>query len=166
MPLRLRARVERLALLLALGWVLGWTFSVAWPVQARAQAAQTAAPEVSLRSVDGVALQGTTAILDLTLNLRNPGGLALPLQKLRFQLQFNGLDVARGVSTAPVTIAAQQQAQVPVQVNVDSATLLSLAVTLPSDGTVHYVIKGTAEIGQTMLQIPFAHRGSVRWALR
>ena len=152
----------RHALLLAL-W---WTFSVVWPVQAQAQAAQTAAPEVSLRSVDGVAFQGITAVLDLTLNIRNTGGLALPLQKLRFQLQFNGLDVARGVSTAPVTIAAQQQAQVPVQVNVDSATLLSLVATLPSDGMVHYVLKGTAEIGQTLLQIPFTHSGAVQLVLQ
>ena len=126
----------------------------------------TMAPEVSIRSVDSIALQGTTAILDLTLNIRNTGGLALPLQKLRFALQFNGLDVAQGVSTAPVTIAAQQQAQVPVQVEVNSATLLSLIATLPSDGTVRYVIQGTAEIGQTMLQIPFTHSGTVQLALQ
>ena len=132
-----------------------------------AQAQQAAvAPEVSIRSVDSIALQGATAILDLTLNIRNTGGLALPLQKLRFQIQFNGLDVAQGVSTAPVTIAAQQQAQVPVQVEVNSATLLSLIATLPSDGTVRYVIQGTAEIGQTMLQIPFSHSGAVRLTLQ
>jgi LEA14-like dessication related protein len=132
-----------------------------------AQAQQAAvAPEVSIRSVDSIALQGTTAILDLTLNIRNTGGLALPLQKLRFQIQFNGLDVAQGVSTAPVTIAAQQQAQVPVQVEVNSTTLLGLIATLPSDGTVRYVIQGTAEIGQTMLQIPFTHSGTVQLALQ
>ncbi len=132
-----------------------------------AQAQQAAvAPEVSIRSVDSIALQGTTAILDLTLNIRNTGGLPLPLQKLRFQLQFNGLDVAQGVSTAPVTIAAQQQAQVPVQVEVNSTTLLGLIATLPSDGTVRYVIQGTAEIGQTMLQIPFTHSGTVQLALQ
>lgn len=139
-------------------------FGVVWPVEGHAQ--QAAAPEVSIRSVDGVALRGAAAILDLTLNIRNTGGLALPLQELRFQLQFNGLDVARGVSTAPVNIPAQQQAQVPVQLNVDSAMLLSLIATLPSDGTVHYVIKGTAEIGQTMLQIPFDHSGTVRLVLQ
>lgn len=132
-----------------------------------AQAQQAAvAPEVSIRSVDSIALQGTTAILDLTLNIRNTGGLPLPLQKLRFQIQFNGLDVAQGVSTAPVTIAAQQQAQVPVQVEVNSTTLLGLIATLPSDGTVRYVIQGTAEIGQTMLQIPFTHSGTVQLALQ
>ena len=135
-----------------------------WSNHASAQAMQT--PEVSLQSVDGMALQGATAIFDLTLNIRNTSSLALPLQKLRFQLQFNDFEVAQGISTAPVTIPAQQQAQVPVQVNVDSATLLSLLATLPSDGTVQYVIKGTAEIGQTMLQIPFTHSGAVRWALR
>jgi adenine phosphoribosyltransferase (EC 2.4.2.7) len=40
-----------------------------------AQAQQAAvAPEVSIRSVDSIALQGATAILDLTLNIRNTGG--------------------------------------------------------------------------------------------
>ena len=124
------------------------------------------APEVSIRSVDGIALQGATAILDLTLDIRNTGGLALPLQKLRFQLQFNGLEVAQGVSTAPVTIPAQQKAQVPVQVNVDSPTLLGLIATLPPNGMVRYVIQGTAEIGQTMLQIPFTHSGAVQLGLQ
>jgi len=148
-------------LLPALMWAA--TLFASPPSEAQ-QAAE--APEVSIRSVDSIALQGATAILDLTLNIRNTGGLALPLQKLRFQIQFNGLDVAQGVSTAPVTIAAQQQAQVPVQVEVNSATLLSLIATLPSDGTVRYVIQGTAEIGQTMLQIPFTQSGAVRLTLQ
>ena len=132
---------------------------------AKAQQA-TVAPEVSIRSVDSIALQGATAILDLTLNIRNTGALALPLQKLRFQIEFNGLEVAQGVSTAPVNIAAQQQALVPVQVEVNSTTLLALIATLPSDGTVRYVIQGTAEIGQTLLQIPFTHSGAVQLALQ
>jgi LEA14-like dessication related protein len=126
----------------------------------------SAAPEVGVRSVQAIALQGTTAIIDLTLDVRNPGALALPLQKLRFALRFNDLDVAKGASTAPVTIPAQQHALVPVQVTVDSATLLTLLATLPPDGTVTYRIQGTAEIGQTMLQIPFAQAGVVQLPLR
>ena len=148
----------------ALWRMLWWVLAAVWALPVQAQ--QSAIPEVSLRSVDGMALQGSNAILDLTLNIRNPGALTLPLQKLRFALQFNGLDVAKGVSTAPVAIAAQQQAQVPVQVNVDSATLLTLIATLPPDGTVNYLIKGTAEIGQTLLQIPFRHSGAVRLVLQ
>jgi LEA14-like dessication related protein len=133
---------------------------------ATAAHAQQSAPEVSIASIDSIALQGRTAILDLTLAIRNPNGLALPLQKLRFQSQFNGLDVAQGDSTAPVTIPAQGQAQVPVRVNVDSATMLTLLATLPPDGTVNYLISGTAEIGLTMLRIPFSHSGTVRLALK
>lgn len=144
--------------------MLWWALALVWALPVQAQ--QMAIPEVSLRSVDGMALQGSNAVLDLTLNIRNTGALTLPLQKLRFALKFNGLDVARGVSTAPVAIAAQQQAQVPVQVNVDSATLLTLIATLPPDGTVNYLIQGTAEIGQTLLQIPFSHSGAVRLVLQ
>ena len=150
---------------LAAGWLaLCLTLGPAAAPPTRAQ--PSTAPQVTLQSVDGIALQGATAILDLTLNIRNTSSLALPLQKLRFRLQFNDFEAAQGISTAPVNIPAQQQAQVPVQVNVDSATLLSLLAAQPSDGTVHYLIQGTAEIGQTLLQIPFTHSGAVQFALQ
>ena len=125
-----------------------------------------AAPAVSVSRVDGITLQGQTAILDLTLAISNPNGLEMPLHKLRFRLQFNALDVAHGESTAPVTISARGRAQVPVEVNVDSATLLTLFATLPPDGTVNYQISGSAEIGMTMLRIPFSDSGKVRLALQ
>ena len=143
--------------------LLSVALATACPLALRAQALPS--PDVSLQSVDGVALQGSSAILDLTLSIHNPGALALPLHKLRFQLQLAGLPVAQGVSTAAITIPPQQQAQVPVQVQVDGAALLGLLPTLSPDGTVPYVLQGTAEIGQTMLRIPFVHRGVVRWGL-
>lgn len=149
-----RAALHALMSALLFAWAPAWSQPIG------------SAPDVSIRSVDSVALQGAVAILDLTLDIRNTGGLALPLQKLRFKLEFNGLEVAQGESTAPVTIAAQQQAQVPVQVVVNSTTLLGLIATLSPDGMVRYVIQGTAEIGQTMLQIPFTHSGAVQLALQ
>ena len=128
--------------------------------------AAPAPPAVSITRIDRVVLDGPTAILDLTLGITNPNGLPLPLHKLRFQLQFNAIDVARGESTAPVTIPPQGQAQVPVEVAVDGPTLLTLIATLPPDGTVNYRISGTAEIGLTMLRIPFSDSGTVRLALQ
>ncbi|MGC9185507.1 MAG: LEA type 2 family protein, partial [Thiomonas sp.] len=86
--------------------------------------------------------------------------------KLRFALQLDGVNLAQGISTAPVTIPAQQQARVPVQVSVDGPSLLGLIATLPADGSVHYLLTGTAEIGQTLLQIPFRHSGVVRWGVQ
>lgn len=129
-------------------------------------AAAPAPPAVSITRVDGISMEGRNALLDLTLGITNPNGLALPLHKLRFQLQFNSLDIARGESTSPVTIQAQGSAQVPVRVDVDSATLLALVATLPPDGTVDYRITGSAEIGLTMLRIPFSDSGTVRLALQ
>ena len=129
-------------------------------------AAAPAPPAVSITRIDGISVEGQTALLDLTLGITNPNGLALPLHKLRFRLQFNSLDIARGESTSPVTIPAQDRAQVPVRVDVDSATLLTLVATLPADGTVDYRITGNAEIGLTMLRIPFSDSGTVRLALQ
>jgi len=156
--------VQAAARRLAAGWLaLCLMLGPAAAPPTRAQ--PSTAPQVTLQSVDGIALQGATAILDLTLNIRNTSSLALPLHKLRFALQLDGVDVALGISTAPVNIPAQQQAQVPVQVNVGSATLLGILSTLPPDGRVHYTLTGTAEIGQTLLQIPFTQSGAVKFAL-
>ena len=132
---------------------------------ALAQTGQTA-PEVTITSVDSFAIQGQTAVLDLTLTIRNTRGLALPLQALRFHCWFNGVDVAQGQSTSPVTIPAGGQAQVPVQLDVDSPTLLGVLAALPPDGTVAYRLDGSAEIGLTMLQVPFSHSGTVQIHLR
>ncbi|SCC91346.1 conserved exported hypothetical protein [Thiomonas sp. X19] len=122
--------------------------------------AQTA-PEVSIASVNGIDFQGQTAVLDLTLSIRNTAGLALPLQALRFHCGFNGIDVAQGQSTTPVNIPAGGRAMVPVRLDVDSASLLGVLANLPPDGQVNYQLQGHAEIGLTMLQIPFSHQGVI-----
>ncbi len=122
--------------------------------------AQTA-PEVSIASVNSIDFHGQIAVLDLTLSIRNTAGLALPLQALRLQCGFNGIDVAQGRSTAPVTIPAGGRAMVPLRLHVDSASLLDVLANLPPDGQVHYELQGHAEIGLTMLQIPFRHRGVI-----
>jgi LEA14-like dessication related protein len=119
------------------------------------------APEVSIASVTRITLQGSNAVVDLLLSVRNQGGLGLPLQALRFHCWLGGVDVARGQSTEPVTIPAQGQASVPVRLNVDSASLLGVLATAAPDGTVPYKLEGHAEIGLTMLQIPFSHSGFV-----
>ncbi len=120
-----------------------------------------AAPDVSIASVDGIDFRGQTAVLDLTLSIRNTAGLALPLQALRFHCGFDGVDVAQGQSTAPVTIPAGGRAMVPVRLHVDSASLLGVLANLPPDGRVNYALQGHAEIGLTMLQIPFSHHGVI-----
>ncbi|MBW4049169.1 MAG: LEA type 2 family protein [Proteobacteria bacterium] len=124
------------------------------------------APGVSIASVDGIALQGRTAVLDLTLAVRNTGSLALPLQAVRFHLAFTDIDVADGQSTEPVTIPAGGEAKLPVRLTVDSTRLLAVFATLPPDGQVSYTLQGHAEIGLTMLQVPFSHEGTVTLSLR
>lgn len=125
-------------------------------------AAQTPAPRVLVRSIDSVTLLGRSALLDLTVQVRDPGPLALPLQKLRFGLQLDGTAVGQGESTAPVTVPAGGHADIPVTLHIDGPTLMQIILALPPNLTVHYRIAGTAEIGQTMLQIPFAEEGEVR----
>ena len=118
-----------------------------------AAVAQTPAPRVLVRSIDSVTLLGHTALLDLTVQVRDPGPLALPLQKLRFGLRLDGAPVGQGESTAPVTIPAGGHADIPVTLRIDGPTLMQIILALPPNLTVHYRIAGTAEIGQTMSEI-------------
>lgn len=119
-------------------------------------------PQVSLRSIDAVRIAGPEATLDLTLRVVNTGPLALPLHKLRFTLSLSGIDIGQGESTAPVDIPAGGAAHIPVRLVVQGPTLVQVLLTLPGNDTLPYRIAGTAEIGLTLLQIPFSQDGVVR----
>lgn len=128
---------------------------------AHAQAARTA-PEVSIASVDRVELRGRDAHIDLTLAVRNPNPIDLPLREITAHARFNGADVLDGRSTAPVNLPAQGSADVPLRLDIDSAALLALLATLPPDGKVAYALDGQAEIGSTLLRVPFHRDGTIR----
>ncbi len=119
-------------------------------------------PVVTIDSIDHVAMHGQQARLELTLLVHNPNHLDVPLHALRFSCSFAGEQVAQGVDNTPVSLPAQGDARVPVTLDVDAGKLLGVLAGLPPDGRVDYEIQGGAEIGLTMLRVPFDHRGSVR----
>ena len=83
------------------------------------------------------------------------------MNDIRFHCSFNGTATAVGHSTAELDLPAHGQADVPVSVDIDGQALLSVLATLPPDGTVSYVLDGAAEIGDTLLRVPFHRQGSV-----
>ena len=118
-------------------------------------------PRVRIVGVRGVSWQGHEARLDLILQVSNPGGWSLTLQDIRFRCSFNGTATAVGHSTGKLALPAHGQADVPVRVDIDGQALLAVLATLPPDGTVHYQLDGDAEIGDTLLRVPFHEQGLV-----
>jgi LEA14-like dessication related protein len=140
-------------------WALRLCLAGLWPAAAFAQVQP---PQVLLQSIDAVTIEGNDAVLDLTLQVRNTGPLALPLQAVDFSLQLGGAMIGQGRSTTPVSIPAGGRAALPVRLTVNGPTLVQLLLTLPGNDRLPYRIDGTAEIGQTLLRIPFEQDGVVR----
>ena len=143
----------------------GWVLAFGLAASCRAATAMEP-PAVSIASIDRVSMAGEQARLDVTLAVHNPNSIAVPLHALRFDCSFNGARVAHGTDDTPVALPARGDARVPVTLDVDAATLLGVLATMPPDGSINYEIKGDAEIGLTMLHVPFDHQGSVRLRVR
>ncbi len=166
---RARQRLGASAWVAMLGLALGCALPGVPPV-ARAQSAPAAAtsapepasaPRVRIVAVRGVSWRGHEARVNLVLRVQNPGAWKLALNDIRFRCSFNGTATATGHSTAELDLPAHGQADVPVSVDIDGQALLAVLATLPPDGTVHYVLDGGAEIGDTLLRVPFHQQGSV-----
>ena len=133
---------------------------------ASAPALQTAGPRLRIVEVRGIELRGNQARIDLVLQVRNPGGWKLSLDDIRFHCSFNGTATAQGRSTGDLELPQHGSADVPVRVDVDGAALLQVLAALPPDGLVHYRLDGDAELGHTLLRIPFHEQGDVALRLR
>lgn len=131
-----------------------------------APAAQALGPRLRIAAVRGIELRGNQARIDLVLQVRNPGGWKLSLDDIRFHCSFNGTATAQGHSTGDLDLPPHGMAEVPVRVDVDGAALLQVLAALPPDGLVHYQLDGDAELGHTLLRIPFHEQGEVALRLR
>ena len=133
---------------------------------ASAPALQAAGPRLRIAAVRGIELRGNQARIYLVLQVRNPGGWKLSLDDIRFHCSFNGTATAQGHSTGDLDLPPHGMAEVPVRVDVDGAALLQVLAALPPDGLVHYQLDGDAELGHTLLRVPFHEQGEVALRLR
>lgn len=118
-------------------------------------------PGVRIARVDAVDWQIDGATIDLTLDVENSKGVNLPLQALHFRCYFKETAIATGESLVPITIPANHHAWIPVRLQVDNDTLALVSQALASGDPLAYRIEGTAEIGLTRLEVPFAYRGKL-----
>lgn len=165
-PLRRgRVVVPRLVLvaLACCGLLPGMTASAAEAAASAAASAPQGAspPRVRIAAVRGVSWHGSQARIDLLLQVSNPRGWSVVLNDIRLRCSFNGVATATGHSTGKLALPAHGQADVPMSVTIDGQALLAVLAALPPDGTVHYALDGDAEIGDTLLRIPFQQQGTV-----
>ena len=131
------------------------------PREAASAASGDSAPRVRIVAVRGVAWHGSEAQVDLLLQVSNPRGWSVVLNDIRLRCSFNGVATATGRGTGALDLPAHGQAEVPVSVTIDGQAMLTVLASLPPDGTVHYALDGDAEIGDTLLRVPFRQQGSV-----
>ncbi len=162
---RTEATGRALALLVVVASVAAAAAGV--PVAAAAQRegtqeqATAQPPRVRIEQVRSVRLQGRQALVDLVLRVSNPGAWGVSLDDIRFRCSFNGTATAQGHSTGALNLPPHGNAEVPVVVDIDASALLAVLAALPPDGVVQYRLDGDAELGRTLLRIPFHEQGSV-----
>jgi LEA14-like dessication related protein len=65
-----------------------------------------AAPRVTVESISVGGIQGTDAMVTLSLRVENPNAIDLMIQSLRFGLSINDIALTRGATAHAETIAA------------------------------------------------------------
>ncbi len=124
--------------------------------------AATEQPRVSLARVDRIEMGNQGATLDVMLDVRNPTGVDLSLNSLKFQCDFDQVGRTTGSSTHAVNVPSNDHALVPVKLLVGNDSLMAL-INLMATGSrsVGYRLNGTAEIGPMMLDVPFSQSGRI-----
>jgi LEA14-like dessication related protein len=120
-------------------------------------------PKVSLEDVRPVELGLLRQRFEVELRMENPNDLALNLQRLEFDIDFNGQPLASGLSTEPVTIPRLGNQVVKLEAVTTSGKLLKQLRGLNLDALgsgANYRIKGRAKV-QGLDWLPFEKDGVV-----
>jgi hypothetical protein len=126
------------------------------------------APTIAFSDLSVDSVTRDTVRFTVTIAARNPNAVELPLSNVYFDLSILDQLLAQGKVAEPrFTLPAQGERLLPVALSVATAdlraVLLKLALGPPNDGT--WLLKGTANWGNSPLPLPFEKRGDVR-ALR
>jgi len=119
-------------------------------------------PRITIASVGKLEFRNSGATLDVMLDVKNPTGIDLALNSLRFQCVFNNLARADGKSTGAVMVPSNSHALVPVRLSIGQDGLAGILSLVASGAkSVNYQLDGTAEIGPMMLDVPFSQQGHI-----
>lgn len=122
-------------------------------------------PKVSFHSVSirDTKPEGATAVI--ALNVENPNGISLTVDRLKYALELGGRAIAsaelESTETKKVaTIAARTTSKVEIPVPFRYDQVFASVLDLMTKGTAAYKVTGEARIG--LFRLPFDHTGDLK----
>jgi len=139
--------VARLTLAAFLLWLTACAMVPAKPIK----------PEIELVDVRPLNVSLTEQKLRFTLKVINPNNFALPVESIDFKARFNGSDIANGKSKQAVSIPANSDGELTLDVTAGLDRLVSTLKTLLEGATLNldYELAGTVKIENWPTPIPF-----------
>lgn len=117
-------------------------------------------PKVQFHSVqvrDAVA-DGATAVI--ALDVENPNGVSLTVDRMTYALELGGKPVAQAEVKEFATLKAREISRVEIPVPFKYGAIFSSVLDLLRNGTAAYKVTGEARIG--IFTLPFEHVGDVK----
>src|SRR6267154_6233207 len=121
-----------------------------------------AAPKVTVESISVGGIQGTDAMVTLSLRVENPNAIDLMVQSLQFGLSINDITLTRGATTQGETIAAGGYAVIQLETRTNMKAVLQV-IALSASGrlpSLQYGLDGEA-IVQNGIRLPLVRRGDI-----
>ena len=114
-------------------------------------------PEIELVSVRPLNVSLTEQKLRFTLNVSNPNNFELPVESINFIARFNGTNIANGKSKQAVSIPANSDGKLTLDVTAGVDRLVSTLSTLLEGQTLNldYELTGSVRIENWSTPIPF-----------
>jgi len=126
------------------------------------------APEVTLAGVRPVNLSLTEQTLMFTLRVKNPNSFKLPIETLDFRARFSEQNVATGKSASVVTVPANGEGLLEVEVTTRLTDVFSRLGDLLKGGGLKmvYELDGNVKVANRKTPFPFSLKGDLMDALR
>lgn len=117
-------------------------------------------PKISFASVSvrDAKPEGATAVI--ALNVENPNGVELTVDRLQYALELGGRSIASNDVEKIATIGAHKTTTIEIPVPFRYDQVFASILDLLSKGTASYKVTGVASIG--MFKLPFDHVGDVK----
>lgn len=118
-------------------------------------------PQISLVNVKPVQIGLIEQRFKLSLRVKNPNTVELPIRGMQYRLQLADADFAQGVSDQQIDVPAGGESQFDVDVKTDLTKMLRHLNALRK-GPVAYRLDGNVALAMQALKIPFAYEGNIQ----
>lgn len=117
-------------------------------------------PKITFHSVSvrDAKQDGATAVI--ALNVENPNGISLTIDRLKYVLELGGRAVANAEIEKVATVAAHATSKVEVPAPFRYDQVFASVLDLISKGSAAYKVTGEARIG--LFNLPFDHTGDLK----